>query len=213
MGGNTPSRATRSGLDWLVDFAVEKWPYILAAVGGTVMTVLAAVTKWLAVYGPVAWGAIGIASFLILAGGLRVIATAQQILAHNRFAKKREQTTGINPLDDHFSRQRINLADFFHPFYKPTRLAKFQDCEVFGPAVIIIMSGTLDGCTFNGCEAVIVKRQVMVIGAIAFEKCTFERCAFYRVTFLLVKELYLHMMEQSRGDRMPVISDGTAGNL
>jgi hypothetical protein len=213
-GGGRKNLAARSMWDAFVDFLIAKAGTILPLLFAAVMAYLAAVSKWLNAYGPVAWGAVGITTFLVVAVSWWIVVQAQARYVQTRFAKKHEESTGINPLDDHFTRQRINLVDFFHPFYKPTRLAKFQDCELFGPAVIALTGkSTLHTGEFNGCEVVIIKPEVTVVGATVFENCTFERCKFFRVTFLLSKDQYRSMTEQVKGDRMSVISDGTAGEL
>src|ERR1700680_485132 len=119
MAENLPTRASRSGLQWFVDFLIEKWPLILGGVGGTRMGFLARATDWMKTYGPVAWGAVGVGSFLLLVGAIWVVAIAQRIRAQTLFARRREETAQINPLEDHFVKRRIKLFDFFHPFYHP----------------------------------------------------------------------------------------------
>lgn len=50
-------------------------------------------------------------------------------------------------LDGHFSKKRVRVTDFFHPFFRPTVAAKFDDCELLGPGVIVpVMS---DGTAGN----------------------------------------------------------------
>lgn len=199
--------------DTAVDFVIAKIGTILPLLFGLLMGYLAAATKWLNVYGPIAWGVAFLLGFLVFGAGWWVVAIAQRVIAQTRFARRREETAAINPLDDHFTRRRINLFDFFHPYYQSIKAAKFLDCELYGPAVIYPMAGTFLNTNFNGCEAVIVKLHTSVIGATGFENCTFERCTFYRVTFLFTKENYLQMKQQLSGKPVPVISDGTVGDL
>ena len=53
------------------------------------------------------------------------------------------EAVGINPLDGHFSKKRVRVTDFFHPFFRPTAAAKFEDCELLGPGVIYLDGGQL----------------------------------------------------------------------
>jgi hypothetical protein len=48
----------------------------------------------------------------------------------------------------------------------------------------------MDGCTldtdvFRDCEAVLVREDVRVMGAVVFDQCTILNSGFYRITFLI----------------------------
>src|ERR1700682_548744 len=103
----------KAAWDGLVDFAIAHSLAIVSTAAAALMVYLASISKWLTTYGPVAWGSVGIATFLLLAGGSWVVAQGQSIFAHTQFVKRREDSSAINPLDDHFTRLRINLAEVF----------------------------------------------------------------------------------------------------
>jgi hypothetical protein len=60
-------RWIKSAFSWLVDQAIEHWPSVIfSAAGSALMAYLASITAWISQYGPVAWGAVGVATFLSL---------------------------------------------------------------------------------------------------------------------------------------------------
>jgi hypothetical protein len=143
---------------------------------------------------------------------LRELAT-NKILVAPRSVTDRSLAVSINPLDDKFVKQKIKLADFFDPKYaKATKNAKFQDCDLHGPATIWINGGSLDNCGFGSCNAVIVRDGPVSGGVTVFETCIFERCSFFDATLLLGKNHYLRFKEQV-GEGILLVSDGTVGEL
>jgi hypothetical protein len=136
---------------------------------------------------------------------------AYRYLVLTRYEVRRAEATTVNPLASYFSKQRLRLADFYHPFFKATRAAKFEDCELLGPVAVALMGGQFLHSAFLDCEVVIVKDDANVQGVTAFENCIFDRCKFFGVTLFITKEQYLSMKRQ--GVAPPVISDGTAGEL
>ncbi len=204
-------KARKSGLAWLLDFLLEHWPYVVIGTGSLIMAWLARLATFLQPYGAVAWGAVGIVTALVLAAMFLLGSLAYRYLVLTRYEVRRAEATTTNPLASYFSKQRLRLADFFHPFFKATTAAKFEDCELLGPAAVALMGGQFRHFGFVNCEVVIVKDGANVQGVTAFENCIFERCKFFGVTLFMTKEQYLSMKTQ--GAAPPVISDGTAGQL
>ncbi|MEX2138229.1 MAG: hypothetical protein WD894_03155 [Pirellulales bacterium] len=206
--------AAKSLLDAAVGFVISHPVAVVSTVGGAVMAYLAAATTWLSAYGPIAWGGAFLAAFILIGLAWWTIGVAESRYHLNRFIKRRALTADINPLDDHFTRRRIKLIDFFHPFYRPNQAVKFQDCELFGPAVIYLRTGvTFLHSELLSCEAVIVKPNSKVVGATVFESCTFERCKIYGVTFFLSKGDYLALTTLIGTEHFKAISDGTVGDI
>ncbi|SRR6266566_3863228 len=205
-------KVLKSGFDWLVDFLVERWPYVAIGLVSLVMTWLASVAAFLKPYGAVAWGAVGLVSALVAAGVFLLWSVGRRYWVQARFEARRAETSAVNPLAGHFSKQRLRLMDFFHPFMQATVAAKFEDCELLGPAVIFLNGCTLFHPYLLNCEAVIAKQGAATVGAIAFQGCVFDRCKIYNATFIMTKDQYSHMKD-SAGQGLRVISDGTAGDL
>jgi len=131
---------------------------------------------------------------------------------HADYLKRKAQASTTNVLNPIHENERINLVDFYHPFYRPTENARFENCDLMGPAWI-----NCDGCQFlhDGffdCEIVIVRPDRPVGGASQFKFCTFTRSNFYRVTFLMNYESYKHFPDDFRAG-IRVISDGRIGDV
>jgi len=212
------AKTVRPVVGSLLDLVAEHWPAILIGVASLAMTWLAALAAFLKPYGAVAWGGVGVATALMLSLVYLVAAYAYRLLVVAKIAVRRAEAATVNPLAGSFSKQRLRLADFFHPFFKPTSAAKFEDCDLFGPASVYVRGSDLLHCFFSGCEVVIAKQDAHAIGLAVFENCVFSRCRFFQVTFFMVKDQYLQFKAQIGGEMpgastLPVISDGIAGDL
>jgi len=182
------------------------------------MTYLAAVTEWLRPWGPVGWGVIGLLTFLLVAivlvAGRAIAAWAASRRALARYTEAAVSTVKINPLDNEFVRQRINLSDFYHPHFRLNASKHFRECELFGPALIVFQgNGSLSSPTMVDCDIVIVAQGSMVHGAIGFLDTEFHRCAFYNVTLLCDAVMAKKMKAAMSGGFMNIISDGSCGPI
>jgi hypothetical protein len=195
--------------EWAIDHKTLVW----ALVGTTLMTYIGYLSRWLSPYAPISWVAVGLLGGIMLAFLAWIGAHIHARVVRTRTERLWIETASVNPLDGVFRKQRIRVSDFFHPYYKATQAAKFEDCDLLGPATVFVAGGTFLNTNFNRCQAVIVLPNVKAIGVVAFENCTFERCSFYEVTFLLPKPLYEQFRKDIKGDPIPAISDGTAGNF
>ena len=106
------------GLWSLINLLRDAWPSLLAlALGGSGLSYLAAITGWMQPYGPNGWGlAFFVGAFLAL--GLMYIWT---VIASRRFANRQVElsvtTTGVNPRERRFEKQRLQLASFYSEFH------------------------------------------------------------------------------------------------
>lgn len=162
---------------WAASFALPAW-----AVGAAGIMVQ---------YQPFSWVAAGFAGMLtamtIYAGlgwgrNLWVVAAARQ-----RFYR---QTDRFNPMDTLFQRQRIAIADLSNPMEQVINNKKFIDCEMIGPANILLLTSTpgaskIVGNKFNKFDAVVIDNDAAPQSSIAFVDCDFERCSFYNVVLLI----------------------------
>lgn len=196
----------RGAVGWLLDQAVEHWPALISVAGGGLMTYLASISEWLAPYGPVAWGAVGLLTILLLALGYLLYGMARARTAVAYYTTARASSSAINVLAPSHERERIDLADFFHPFYRPTEHVRFEGCELYGPAVILLDGCNLDGPEMHDCEVVICAPNAKIMGGTHFRNCSFIRCRFYRVTLLMSPALHRSFVRQ--GASLPVISYG-----
>jgi hypothetical protein len=62
------------------------------------------------------------------------------------------ETASVSPLEDHCTRKSIRLAEL-----KPKRNVKLQDCELYGPAVMVTWGGIFVDSAFSDCDFIVVK--------------------------------------------------------
>lgn len=176
------------------------------------MYYFASISNWLSPYGPVAWGGIGIVTILLLSFAFFLFGVAREKVAIADYTKAKSTATGTNTLAPVHQDERIELSSFYHPFYRATENARFENCELFGPALILAEGCSfLDG-SFIECEIVIVRPDRPVKGIMAFKHCTFVRFTLYRATLLMNIETYKAMPADVKA-YVPVISDGRVGDI
>jgi hypothetical protein len=98
----------------------------------------------------------------------------------------------VNPLDAHFSRRVIRMADLIVNVAHPIIENKvFEDCEIFGPAIVYGIEGVLlDQSNLNGTPDALfieVPPDRVAIGVIGLKNVTIRRCNLYGIGFLHVK--------------------------
>ncbi|EIC9817015.1 MULTISPECIES: hypothetical protein [unclassified Vibrio] len=197
----------------VVDFILTKGPVLLMAfVGGSGMTYLAKVSAPLVPYGPVAWASIGLVSFFLICLSLAFIGMWLEKKALSKFTSKIVETATTNPLSPSHSDRKINLIDFYHPFYKATQNVRFERCDLMGPANLYSEGGSFDNCAFNDCEIVIVRDDRPIRGVVPLVRPMFLNCHLYRITFLMPITQYQALpSEMKKG--VPIISDGRIGDI
>lgn len=206
-------RLLAAGSEWLWDKALGHWPEILVSViGGGGMAYLARASAWLAPYGPVAWGGVGILALLLIALAyfLTTAGTARRRLSTYVVTKGSAST--VNVLAPVHQDERVELSDFYHPYFHPTESVRFEHCELLGPANVVFDGGTISQSSLIDCEIVIVRADRPVKGASLFRNCLIVRSRLYRVTLLMNHDTYRGLAPDMRSG-VPVISDGRIGDV
>ena len=80
----------------------------------------------------------------------------------------------MNPLAPEFTRQRIRLADIAHPVTNRIRNKRFVDCDLLGPATIVLSSTRPSGFQMNGtglgnCDIVVTTQRPFINNVIVLE--------------------------------------------
>src|SRR5205085_115309 len=140
---------------------------------------------WLREWGPVGYVGIGISGGLAIYGFVSLFylayATGRMRMALSRYADARLGSSSISPLDSLFVKRRINLADFFHPFYKSIENKVFKESELFGPALVFMGGCRLDGTSIDHCDVVVLSNSAKPFTLTNFQSCIFERCRLFQV--------------------------------
>ena len=176
------------------------------------MSYLASISGFLEPYGPVVYGVVGLLSLLLFALVYWIYGMAISKVALAGYTKRKTEASGASVLSPVQENRQLNLADFYHPYFRSTENVRFENCDLMGPALVHI-----DGCNLRDggmvdCEIVIARPDRGIKGAVAFKFCTFVRCHFYRATFVLSIDQYRNFPDYFR-QNVPVISDGRIGDI
>lgn len=141
-------------LQWAWDRA---YALIASTAGAAVMGYLAKATGWIAQYGPIAWGGIGLLAFLliycVLVWGRGRLAKARMERAAAMVTERAAEHATVNPLAPDFRNQRIRLVDLYTPYGLPIDERSFKDCDLIGPAVLWLSPYTVfRNNTFHNVE-------------------------------------------------------------
>jgi membrane protein implicated in regulation of membrane protease activity len=170
----------------------------------------ASVTHGIAKFGPIGWVAaasLGAALFILLALGFAK--SRQQIVRTSIERRFFQDPDRINPLEDHFRRKRIRLADLVSPIDPFVRGKTFDDCEIIGPANVVLRatrpaSGGMLDCRFSQSGAMIIRDDAPPLNSLILEDCMLRGCRVHQVTLLIPESAYQHLNEQMPG--MPLLS-------
>jgi hypothetical protein len=163
---------------WGYDRIASNWDRLAAAfIGGGGMSYLAAVTDWMAAWGPLGIGAVGLLAalavwlVLALAAILRAKAKLHQTSA-NAIEKWKEQVDSVNPLAPEFHTKRLRIGDIAHPINQRITDKRFIDCELIGPANIVLAGAALNGASFMNCDMVVARHNAFIQNAVVLERVT-----------------------------------------
>ena len=168
--------------------------YVISALtGATVTGLLARATTWMDPYGPIGWWAAallgGLVASLIYGIFVLVVAKGRVWRAEKEAIDKwKQQVDSVNPLAVQFQGQRIRLQDIAHPVTHTISNRRFIDCELFGPAnVLLIGGGSLQRSSFNDCNIVPLRSGTTIIkaGFIFFEDVEVLHWAIYNCVLFI----------------------------
>lgn len=203
----------KAALNWLVDQLIERWPVILTAIlGGGGFAYLASVSAFFMAYGPIVLGAVGLLAVLAIGAAVAMLGFGRNRLAYAQYLRSKGLAQGTNVLSPTHTHERIQLHDFYHPFFKPTENVRFEQCDLMGPGNIYLSGCTLLHCAFIECEIVIVRPDRAVTGAMQFKFCTLVRSRLFRATLVMNIEEYMKLPDDIRAG-VRVVSDGRVGDL
>lgn len=164
-------------------------------IGGLAMVWLTWLTDTMSTYAPLSYGvafllgAVAISLVLALTGLFRVQ------LARARIFNKFERNPGsVNPLENNFSKQRIELNKIASPIGNEIAEKTFIDCELVGPLNIYLQKGNaFINMQIINCNFVVTRRGVNLYNMAELRDCTFTRCTLYGITFFVHPDVVPHM--------------------
>jgi hypothetical protein len=163
---------------WAYDRIAGNWQTLVAVfVAGGGMTYLAAITDWAHAWGPLGIGAVGLAAALAvwigLALGASIRAKATLHKAHTTAIEKwKEQVDSVNPLASEFHTKRLRIADISHPISNRISNKRMIDCELVGPANLVMIGSSFSHVGFMNCDIAVARDGAMIQNAILLENVT-----------------------------------------
>jgi hypothetical protein len=170
-------------------------PYIVPLFGGGVMAGVTAATEWLNDWGPIAWGSVGLLTFMSLTWlhgwWILRVARAASVKAQTAIIDRMEDDAAVNPLSSHFADRRIHLHDLRTPLGDPLADRTFQNCELLGPATVVLGGGMFGDNDLRNVDFVKISgdhiRQIP--NKLILHNCVVRHCRLYNVILLVPEQM------------------------
>ena len=152
---------------------------------------LSSAVEWISAYGAFGWWCAALAGALAAALVLLAVAWGRYAWIRGRTLHKwKNIVDNFNPMEDEFNKQRIRLADIANPFTMRISGKRFVNCDLIGPANIIIMShNNLFHIGFIDCDIIVGRHGAIFKNAIGLENCTLVGGRIYGATIIIPNNL------------------------
>lgn len=162
-------------------------PLLPAGLVGVVFGFLSQGVEWISQFGLFGWLSAGICAFAITGFGFATVARAQLWRVES---KGRTQLSGesspLDPMEPIFRNKRIKIIDLINPYDQVVLNKKFIDCEIIGPANILIMfnRSKFHNNNFERSDSIEIRDDAIPQNATNIVECDFEGCRFFKVSML-----------------------------
>lgn len=180
-------------MDWIKNVGAWLWrswsniTWFAALVASFAVPAWAArVTGVFAQYAPLSWVIVGFVGMASGSATLALFAWGRGRLVRSRYdAKLLAQGGEIDPLAKTFERKRIFLNEFVLPSMPLIEGKTFIDCEIIGPASVILNIGnTVSEHRLPKCDAYVMSAPAQPNNGYIFNNCAFRGCSFIRVSLM-----------------------------
>lgn len=143
-------------------------------------------------YAPLSWVIAGFIGVGASSCSMAIWAWAKGKFVRSAYDQKLLAKGGaIDPLDKTFERKRIYLNEFCLPSHPYIEGKTFIDCEIIGPANVILMFGNaVNDHKGPVCDAMVIAPGADPVNGYGFKNCIFRGCSFQRVTLMFAVEEY-----------------------
>ena len=126
---------------------------------------LASLSDWINQFGAFAWVIAGLlAGLLVLMIVLTIFEIRSMHLRSSTVKQWQAKSDFINPLDKTFDGKRINFSDLSDPITREIKGKTFTDCELNGPAVVVIDGDcSFDNVQFTNCDVIVLRKGTLSI--------------------------------------------------
>jgi len=121
---------------------------------------LASLSGWINQFGAFAWVIAGLlAGLLVLLIVLTFFEIRSMHLRSSAIKQWQANSDFINPLNKTFNGKRINFSDLSDPITREIKGKTFTDCELNGPAVVVIDGDCcFDNVQFANCDVIVLRK-------------------------------------------------------
>jgi len=152
-------------------------------------------------FAPFSWvlaAMIGAVLFLIAAMAFAAIRVK---LSERRILQRHEiELPPFNPLDDLFTRQKIDIQQFKKPLPLANEGKSFIGCEIYGPAVVLFgNNSTIIDNEVMDCDFIVTKNKASVCNVILFTGVTIKNCKLINLTLLMPPNLARELEKAAPG--------------
>lgn len=186
-----------------MDWFKKSWSWIWANLGNLtwIAGIVAsfALPAWavrvsglMAQYAPLSWVVAGFLGITVAVPLFALFAWARGKLVRTRYDARLLARGGeIDPLAKTFERKRIFLSEFVLPSKPLVEDKTFIDCEIIGPATVILHQGnTVNEHRLPICDAYVMNASANPNTGYVFNRCAFRGCSFVRVSLMFSLEEY-----------------------
>ncbi|CDY78308.1 hypothetical protein BGLT_01180 [Caballeronia glathei] len=189
----------------LAEKVVNWTPMLIGASGSASIAGWAAKsTERLSRYGKAAWIFSALLGGLIFAICFRLWVSSVSQLQEIRLRRRFETAPSVvNPLEPVFRKSRISFKDFESPIRGLQKEKTFIECELIGPALIVLSGHTyLNNSSFVDCDFIRLRKapKLKVFNGIEFENVTFQNCIICKITFLVPPNVVGALQATVKGD-------------
>lgn len=172
------------------------WAALAALASGAVMSVAAYFSGYS--WADLVFWALVIAIAAAVATNRMMLWSARRGVARAelRYVESHLDRANVNPLDETFTKVRIDLRDLLTPLSQTIKDKSFVKCQIVGPLNLVVYGTTTitfpNGPKGGNCEAVYCGNGTLANNAINIVDCDFRDCEFFNVTFMVYPHQYEH---------------------
>ena len=172
--------------------AYSFWPLIPSGLIAILTAYISTSINSISQFGLFGWWSAGLIAFFLASVSFMALGLGREKMALARATANWPITTGyVNPLRTHFSAERLVIRDLAHPVTNKIVAKTFTDCELFGPANIVLTGGgSANGVAFLNCEFLVVKDKVFTSNVLILENCHLIGGSLWNAVVFMSQEFF-----------------------
>lgn len=169
-------------------------PLLPASAVSVLLAYLSTGVVWVRQYGAFGWASVGLVSFVLFSTGLYILALARERWAYAATARKRSEAPDyINPVEREFTRRRVTIEQLKRPSTNYIEDKIFTDCEILGPAIVMLNGGSMSDAGLINCNWVVAKEGAPVFNGVMLKNITIRGGSLHDLTIIVPESLMAGM--------------------